>query len=132
MSYMISKCQDHQFPMETIQRTDGEAQTPSSWTDEDDDEGTCASSPSVIFIGRRRCSHGCHRVWTPLPHVPGLGHGINPIPYPPQLNFPPPPHNGPHSIGGSPSSLLFASSTHCHPISTSPANNMSYHPTGTD
>ena len=27
----------------------------------------------------------------PLPHLPGLGHGMNPVPYPPQLNFPPPP-----------------------------------------
>ena len=27
----------------------------------------------------------------PLPHFPGLGHSMNPIPYPPQLNFPPPP-----------------------------------------
>ena len=73
-------------------KDDGEAQPMSSGTDEDEDRGTCASSPSVSFIGRRR-RHSCvwHRVWTPLPHFPGLGHGMNPIPYPPQLNFPPPP-----------------------------------------
>ena len=26
----------------------------------------------------------------PLPHLPGLGHGMNPISYPSQLNVPPP------------------------------------------
>ena len=72
----------------------------SSWTDEDKDGGTCASSPSVTFIGRRRRhSQGWHSMWTPLPHVPGLGHGMNPIPYPPQLNFPPPPIVAPIPLG---------------------------------
>ena len=55
MSHTISECRDHQFPMETIQRTDGEAQVMSSWTDEDKDVGTHPSSPSVTFVGRR-CS----------------------------------------------------------------------------
>ena len=36
---------------------DGEAQPMSSWTDEDEDGGTCASSPLVLSVGRgRRCS----------------------------------------------------------------------------
>ena len=86
MSCMMSEHQNHQFPMETIQSTDGEAQPISSGTNEDEDGGTHASSPSVSFIGRRRRhSQGWCRVWTPLPHFPGLGHGMNPIPYPPQL-----------------------------------------------
>ena len=71
----------------------------SSWTEEDEDGGTRPSSPSVPFIGRRRCSQDQHRVWTPLPHLPGLGHGMNPIPYPPQLNFPPPPIMAPIPLG---------------------------------
>ena len=56
MSHAVSECQDLQFPMETIQRTEGEAQVMSSWTDEDKDGDTHPSSPSVMFIGRRRCS----------------------------------------------------------------------------
>ena len=35
----------------------------------------------------------------PLPHFPGLGHSMNPIQYPPQLNFPPPPLMTPIPIG---------------------------------
>ena len=69
----------------------------SSWTDEDEDGGTHPSSPSVTFVGR--CSRGWHRVWTPLPHLPGLGHGMNPIPYPPQVNFPLPPIMAPIPLG---------------------------------
>ena len=77
MFHMISKHWDCQFPMETIWSTDGEAQPPSSWTDEDNNEGTHALSPSVMFIGRRRFSWGWHRVWMPLPHVPnGASHGF--------------------------------------------------------
>ena len=100
MSHIVSECWDHQFPMETIWRTNGEAQVMSSWTDEDEDGGTHPSSPSVTFIGRRRRhSWGQHRVWTPLPHLLGLGHSMNPIPYPPQLNFPPPPIIAPILLG---------------------------------
>ena len=36
MSHMISEFPDRQFPMETIRRTDGEAQDMSSWTNEDE------------------------------------------------------------------------------------------------
>ena len=72
----------------------------SSGTDKDEDRGTHASSPSVSFIGRRRRrSRGQHRVWMPLPHFPGLGHSMNPIQYPPQLNFPPPPIVAPIPLG---------------------------------
>ena len=42
-------------------------------------------------------------MWTPLPHLLGLGHGINPILYPSQLNFPPPPIMAPIMLGVSPS-----------------------------
>ena len=55
MSHTVSECQDHQPPMETIQRTDGEVQIMSSCTDEDEDGGTHPSSPLVTFVGRRRC-----------------------------------------------------------------------------
>ena len=99
MSRAVSEHQDHQFPTETIWRTDGGAQVMSSWTDEDEDGGTCPSSPSVTFVGRRRCSWGWHRIWTPLPHFPGLSHSMNPIQYPPQLNFPPPPLMTPIPLG---------------------------------
>ena len=71
----------------------------SSWTDEDKDGGTHPSSPSVMFVGRRRCSQDQHRVWMPLPHFPGLSHSMNPIQYPPQLNFPPPPLMIPIPLG---------------------------------
>ena len=99
MSCTVSDCWDHQFPTETIQRTTGEAQVMSIWTDEDKDGGTHPSSPSVMFIGRRRHPWGWHRMWTPLPHFPGLGHSMNPIQYPPQLNFPPPPLMTPILLG---------------------------------
>ena len=71
----------------------------SSWTDEVEDGGTCPLSPSMTFIGRRRHSQGWHRVWMPLLHLPGLSYGMNPIPYPPQLNFPPPPIIAPIPLG---------------------------------
>ena len=71
----------------------------SSWTDEDDDGGTHPPSPFMIFAGRRRCSRGQRRVWMPLPHFPGVIHTLNPIQYPPQLNFPPPPLMTPILIG---------------------------------
>ena len=35
----------------------------------------------------------------PLPYFPGLGHSMNPIQYPPQLNFPPPPLITPIPLG---------------------------------
>ena len=38
-------------------------------------------------------------MWMPLPHFPGLGHSMNPIQYPPQLNFPPPPMMTPIPLG---------------------------------
>ena len=71
----------------------------SSWTDEDEDGGTHPSSLSMMFVGRRRCARGWHRVWTPLPHFPGLSHTLNPIQYPPQLHFPLPPLMTPIPIG---------------------------------
>ena len=35
----------------------------------------------------------------PLPHFPGLSQTLNPMPYPPQVNFPPPPIMTPIPIG---------------------------------
>ena len=87
----------------------------SSWTDEDEDGGIHPSSLSVTFVGRRRHSQGQHRVWRPLPHVPGIGHGMNPIPYPPQLNFPPPPMMAPIPLGVPPPHTLCL----LHPLSLS-------------
>ena len=82
MSHGMSKHQDREGPMEMVWRMDQEAEPTSSWTDEDKDGDTCASSPMVVSFGgrRRRHSRGRCRVWTPLPHFPGLGHNMNPIP----------------------------------------------------
>ena len=91
-----------------------------------EDADTCASSPMLVsFVGRRRRhSQGWHRAWTPSPHFPGLGHNMNPIPYPPTTELSSTPYSGPHPSGGSPSSILCASSANCHPVSTSPIYNM--------
>ena len=99
MSHAVSKHRDLQFPMETLWAIEREAHIMSSWTDEDEDGGTHPSSPPIIFLQRRRCAGGRHRVWTPMPHFPGLSHTLNPIPYPPQVNFPPPPLMTPILIG---------------------------------
>ena len=88
--------------METLRAIEREAQITSSWTDVDEDGGTHPSSP-VTFMGRRRRARGQCRVWMPLPHFPGLSHILNPIQYPPQLNFPPPPLMTPIPIGVPPS-----------------------------
>ena len=91
--------------METIQssllcRMDHDAAPMSSWTDEDKNGDTHASSPVVMSMGRAEKMHsGLAEVWTPLPHFAGLGHSINPILYPPQLNFPPPPIIAPIPLG---------------------------------
>ena len=58
MSRAVSKHRDLQFPMETLQAIKREAQIMSSWTDEDEDGGTHPSSPSITFMGRRRCARG--------------------------------------------------------------------------
>ena len=73
----------------------------SSWIDEDEDGDTHASSPALLSTGgrRRRHSSSQHRVWMPLPHFAGKGHSMNPIPYSPQLNFPPPPIMAPVPLG---------------------------------
>ena len=77
----------------------------SSWTDEDKDGDTCASSPTLLSTGGRQekvlswsgAGHGC-----PCLTFMGLGHSMNPIPYPPQLNFPPPPIMAPIPLGAPP------------------------------
>ena len=71
----------------------------SSWTDEDEDGGTHPPSPPITFVGRRRHARGQCRVWMPLPHFPGLSQTLNPMSYPPQVNFPPPPIMTPIPIG---------------------------------
>ena len=62
-------------------------------------DGTCVPSLTITFVGRRRHTRGRCRVWTPLPHYPGLSQTLNPMPYPPQVNFPPPPIMTPIPIG---------------------------------
>ena len=70
--------------MEMIWQADWDAVPMSSCTDEDDDGDTQASSPLLVSTGggRRRHSEGWCRAWTPPPHFVGLGHAMNPIPYP--------------------------------------------------
>ena len=99
MSHTVNEHQDLQFPMETLWAIKREAYVMSSWTDEDEDRGTHPPSPPITFVGRRRCDRGQHRVWTPLPHFPGLSQTLNPMSYPPQVNFPPPPIMTPIPIG---------------------------------
>ena len=93
MSCGMNEHQDQEGPIEMVWWADWEAVPMSSWTDEDKDGDTCAPSPTFLSTGgrRRRCSCSWCRAWMPLPHFMGLGHSMNPIPYPPQLNFPPPP-----------------------------------------
>ena len=71
----------------------------SSGTDEDEYGGTRVPSPTVTFISRRRRTRGRRRVWTPLPQYLGLNQMANPIPYTPQVNFPPPPIMNPFPMG---------------------------------
>ena len=111
----------------------------SSWTDEEEDGDTYTLSPLLMSTGgRRRHSQGQHRVWMPLPHFMGLGHSMNPIPYPLQLNFPPP-YNGPHSSRGSSFPISHASSTSdcscspnssCYPSGNSISHSASRGPPG--
>ena len=85
--------------METLRAIKREAHVTSSRTDEDEYGGTHASSPTVTFMGRRRRARGRCRVWMPLPHYLGLSQIPNPMPYSPQVNFPPPPIMTPIPIG---------------------------------
>ena len=71
----------------------------SSGTDEDEYGGSRVPSPTIMFIGRRRHARGQRRVWMPLPQYPGLSQMVNPMPYPPQVNFPPPPIMTPIPMG---------------------------------
>ena len=99
MSHAVNEHQDLQFPTETLWAIEREAHVLSSGTDEDEFGGTHASSPTITFVGRRRHARGQCRVWTPLPHYLGLSQISNPMPYPPQMNFPPPPIMTPIPIG---------------------------------
>ena len=86
----------------------------SSGTEEDEDGGIHVPHHSPItFVGRRRHARSQHRVWMPLPHYPGLSQTLNPMSYPPQVNFPPPPTMTPIPIGVPPPSIFLASPTHC-------------------
>ena len=71
----------------------------SSGTNEDEYRGTRALPLTITLVGRRRRARGQCRVWTPLPHYLGLSQILNPMPYPPQVNFPPPPIMTPVLIG---------------------------------
>ena len=85
--------------METLWAIKREAHVMSSGTDEDEYRGSCVPSLTVTFIGRRRRARGRCRVWTPLPQYPGLSQIVNPMPYPPQVTFPPPPIMTPILMG---------------------------------
>ena len=85
--------------METLWAIEREAHVTSSRTDEDKYGGSCVPSLTVTFIGWRRHTRGRCRVWSPLPHYPGLSQIHNPMPYPPQVNFPPPPIVTPIPMG---------------------------------
>ena len=93
MSLGMSEHCDWEGPIEMVWQADWEVVPMSSWTDEDEDGDTHPSSPTLLSTGGRwrRCSCSQCRAWMPLPHFMGLGHSMNPIPYPSQLNFPPPP-----------------------------------------
>ena len=73
----------------------------SSWTDEDEDGDSHASFPTLLSTGgrQRRCSHGWHQAWMPLPHFAGLGSFYEPYPISPILNFPPLPIMAPIPLG---------------------------------
>ena len=71
----------------------------SSGTDEDEYRGSRAPSLTITFVSRRRRARGRCRIWTPLPQYPGLSQMTNPIPYTPQVNFPPPPIMTPFLAG---------------------------------
>ena len=91
MSRTVNEHQDLQFPMETLWAIKREVRVLSSGTNEDEFRGTCASSLTITFVGRRRCARSRCRVWMPLPHYP--------MPYPSQIKFPPPPIMAPIPIG---------------------------------
>ena len=99
MSHAVNEHRDLRFPMETLWAIEREAHVMSSGTDEDKDGGIHPPSSPITFVGRRRHARGQRRVWTPLPHYPGLCQTLNPMPYPPQVNFPPPPIMTPIPIG---------------------------------
>ena len=99
MSHAVNEHRDLQFPMETLQAIEREAHVTSSGTDEDEYGGSRVPSLTVTFIGRRRHARSRCRVWTPLSHYPGLSQIANPMPYPPQVNFPPPPIMTPIPMG---------------------------------
>ena len=85
--------------METLRAIKREAHVMSSGTDEDEYGGSHAPSLTVMFISQRRHARGRCRVWTPLPQYLGLSQMVNPIPYPPPVNFPPPPIMTPILMG---------------------------------
>ena len=71
----------------------------SSGTDEDEFGGARVPSATATSIGRRRWVRGRCRVWMPVPHYPGLTRIANPMPYPSQISFPPPPIMAPIPMG---------------------------------
>ena len=91
MSCTVNEHRDLQFPMETLWAIEREAHVTSSGTDEDEYRGSHVLSLTITFVSQRRHARGQCRVWSPLPHYLGLSQIHNPMPYPPQVNFPPPP-----------------------------------------
>ena len=99
MSRAVNEHQNLQFPTETLRAIKRDAHVTSSGTDEDEYGGTRVPSPTVTFVSQRRHARGRCRVWMPLPQYPGLSQMANPIPYPPQVNFRPPPIMNPIPMG---------------------------------
>ena len=99
MSRAVNEHRDLQLPTETLRVIERDAHVTSSGTDEDEYGGARVPSPTVTFVSRRRRTRGRRRVWTPLPQYPGLNQMANPIPYTPQVNFPPPPIMNPIPMG---------------------------------
>ena len=93
--------------METLWAIKREAHVLSSRTDEDEYGGARVPSLTITFVGWRRRARGRCRVWSPLPHHPGLSQIHNPMPYPPQVNFPPPPIMTPILMGVPPPPYSF-------------------------
>ena len=99
MARAVNEHRDLQLPTETLRVIKRDAHVTSSGTDEDEYGATRVPSPTVTFVSRRRRTRGRRSVWTPLPQYPGLNQMANPIPYTPQVNFPPPPIMNPIPMG---------------------------------
>ena len=95
----------------------------SSWTDEDEDGGTCPSSPSIMFMGRRRRARGQCRVWMPLPPLSRVKSYPESYPIPSTVKLSSTSHNDSYSDRGLTSPIFLASPTGHSPMGTSSTGN---------